>query len=43
VYIKNLLQVDMQGSRKENKLVLEGKFIFKGSAIKDIINLAKSL
>jgi len=41
-YIKNILQLEMQGTRKQDKMIIEGKLLFKGSAIKEVISIAKT-
>lgn len=40
-YLKNMLELQMQGTRKQEKLVIDGKILFRGTAIKEIIDLIK--
>lgn len=39
-YIKNIVWVEMQGTRKQDKMILEAKLLFNGSAFKEIVRLA---
>ncbi len=41
-YVKNILLVEMEGTRKQEKIRLEGKVLFKGNALKEIVELAKT-
>ncbi len=40
-YLKNMLELKMEGTRKQEKLTIEGKILFRGTAIKEIIDLIK--
>ncbi len=42
-YIQNMEVLSLLGSRKEGKLIVEGKLLFKGNAIKEVIDLVKRL